>query len=351
VISVLIGSAVLFALFIVVERFAAEPVLPLSLFKNQVFASTALLSLGVGAAILSLAYYLPLFLQGVLGESATNTGELITPLTVSIVITSVLSGFLIARTGRYQWLAISGALLLSIGVFLLSRMQETTQLDQATIFMVLTGLGLGVFFSILTLAVQNAVPQTQLGVGTAAIRYTQQAGGTLGVAVVGTVVNNTVANDIAAHLPSGTSQLTPAGIAAATNPQVLVNPTYQQQLVHTTQGHAAQAAVAAARAHGAIPSGPGAASAIAAISSAAEASATHLLGEIFIALKHSLTLGIEHGLTVLTAVCVGMLVLAFALKDVPLQTGHAMPEPATAATGTAATPEASSTDPDGSTRQ
>lgn len=270
---------------------------------------------------------------------------------MSIVIASVLSGFLIARTGRYQWLAISGALLLSIGVFLLSRMQETTQLGQATIFMVLVGLGLGVFFSILTLAVQNAIPPTQLGVGTGAIRYMQQAGGTLGVAVVGTVVNNTVASDIAAHLPAGASQLTSAGIAAATNPQVLVNPTYHDTLVKTAQHFAAQAAVASAQAHGAIPSGPGATAAISAISSAAAASATHLLNEIFTALKHSLTLGIEHGLTVVTLVCVGMLVLAFVLKDVPLRTSQAMPEPATAAEGTAATPADSSTGAGGSTRQ
>ena len=351
VIAVLIGSGVLFVLFYIVERFAAEPVLPLSLFKNQVFASAALLSLGVGAVILSLAYYLPLFLQGVLGESATNSGELITPLTVSIVIASVLSGFLIARTLRYQWLAISGALLLSIGVFLLSRMQETTQLVQASIFMVLAGLGLGVFFSLLTLAVQNAIPRTQLGVGTGSIRYMQQAGGTLGVAVVGTVVNNTVNSDITAHLPAGASQLTSAGIAAATNPQVLVNPTYHDTLVRTAQQYAAQAAVASAKAHGAIPSGPAGAAAISAISSAAKASAVHLLNEIFSALVHSLTLGIEHGLTVLAAVCLGMLVLAFVLKDVPLRTSHAMPEPAAAGAGTAATPAASGTGASGGTRQ
>jgi EmrB/QacA subfamily drug resistance transporter len=332
VIGVLVGSAVLFVLFFTVERFAAEPVLPLSLFKNQVFASAALLSLGVGAVILSLAYYLPLFLQGVLGESATNSGELITPLTVSIVVASVLSGFLIARTGRYQWLAISGALLLSLGVFLLSRMQQSTQLGQATTFMVLAGLGLGVFFSLLTLAVQNAIPRTQLGVGTGATRYMQQAGGTLGVAIVGTVVNNTVASDIAGHLPKGASQLTSAGISAATNPQVLVNSAYHDTLVKTAQHYAAQAAVASAKAHGAIPSGPGASAAISAISSAAAANATHLLNEIFTALKHSLTLGIEHGYTVLTLVCVGMLVLAFVLKDVPLRTSHAMPEAAPAPT-------------------
>ncbi|MGO8951334.1 MAG: MDR family MFS transporter [Ktedonobacterales bacterium] len=322
VVGVLVGSGVLFALFILVERFAAEPVLPLSLFKNQVFASAALLSLGVGAVILALAYYLPLFLQGVLGESATNSGELITPLTVSIVIGSVLCGFLIARTGRYQWLAIFGAAILLLGVFLLSRMDGRTMLGQATIFMVFAGLGLGVFFSLLTLAVQNALPRTQLGVGTGATRYMQQVGGTLGVAVVGTVVNNTIASDIATHLPAGAAQLTPAGITAATNPQVLVNSVYQNHLVHTAQGYAAAAAVGSAKAQGKIPAGPGGAAAIAAITKQVDQSTVRLLDEIFTALRHSLTLGIEHGLTVLVIVGAGMLVLTFFLKDVPLRTSH-----------------------------
>lgn len=323
VIGVLVGSGVLFVLFLVVERFAAEPVLPLSLFKNQVFASAALLSLGVGAIILSLAYYLPLFLQGVLGESATNSGELITPMTVSIVIGSVVCGLIIARIGRYQFLAIAGAVILTLGVFFLSRMDQSTALGQATVFMILAGFGLGVFFSLLTLAVQNAVPRTMLGVGTGATRYMQQIGATLGVAVVGTVVNNTVASDITAHLPKGAAQLTPAGITAATNPQVLVNAAYHDTLVKTAQHYAASAAVEAAKAQGKIPSGPGAAAAISAITKAAEASTLNLLNAIFIALKHSLTLGIEHGLTAMALMGVGMVVLTLFLKDVPLRTSHA----------------------------
>ena len=326
VIGVLVGAALLFALFIVVERVAAEPVLPLTLFKNQVFASAALLSLGVGAVILALAYYLPLFLQGVLGESATNSGELITPMTVSIVIGSVLCGLLIARTGRYQWLAVSGSLIMGTGIFLLSRMDATTVLGQATVFMVLAGLGLGVFFSLLTLAVQNAIPRTQLGVGTGAVRYMQQAGGTLGVAVVGTVVNNTIASDITARLPAGASRLTPAGIAAATNPQVLVNSSYHAQLVQRAQQYAVQAALASARAGGKIPSGAGASAAIAAITQQVQQSTLQLLNQVFAALRQSLTLGIEHGLSVMVLVSVGMFILTLLLKDVPLRTSHAPAE-------------------------
>jgi hypothetical protein len=147
------------------------------------------------------------------------------------------------------------------------------------------------------------------------------------VAVVGTVVNNTVANDIVTRLPAGAQQLTTAGISAATNPQVLVNPVYHATVIQTAQHYAVAAAVAGARAHGAIPAGPGASSAIAAITTRTDQSVLKFLNEIFSALKHSLTLGIEHGMTVVLVVSVGMLVLAFFLKDVPLRTSHGPTEP------------------------
>ena len=321
VIGALVGAAVLLVAFLVVERFAAEPVLPLDLFKNQVFASAGLLSLLTGAALLGLVYYLPLFLQGGLGESATNSGAVITPMTVSLVIGASLSGFLVARSGRYQWIAISGAVLLCVGVFLFSRMDLTTTILQASAFMVLTGLGIGVFFSILTLAVQNAIPRTRMGVGTAATRYMQQAGSTLGVAIIGTVVNNSIASDIAGRLPAGAQRLTSAGVAAATNPQVLVNTTYRDTLVTTAQGFAARAAVAQAQASGQIPSSePGHSAAIAAITQAAQSQTAQLLAQVFAALKQSLVVGIQHGFTATLVIGLLVLVAAFFLKDMPLAT-------------------------------
>ena len=338
VIGTLAAAGVLFAVFFIAERFAAEPVLPLSLFKNRVFSSASILSLGVGAVILALAYYLPLFLQGVLGESATNSGAVITPLTVSIVIGASLSGFLVARTGRYQWLTIAGAAAICIGVFLLSRMTAATSLLQAAIFMVMAGIGLGIFFSILTLAVQNAIPRAMMGVGTGATRYLQQAGSTLGIAIVGTVVNNSIASDIASHLPAGAQQLTPQGIAAATNPQVLVNPQYHDTLVTTAKQYAAHGAVATAQAQGQIPSGPAHDSVVAAIARQAEASVQHLLDQIFLALKHSLVIGIQHGLTVVFVIGLVMLLTTFFLKDVPLAT-HFHTEESTATGGQRGEPE------------
>ena len=319
VIGVLVGAAVLFALFFLVERSAAEPVLPLSLFKNQVFASAGILSIGVGVMILSLVYYLPLFLQGVLGESATNSGVVLTPMTVSTVIGAMVSGFLVARLGRYQVVTIVAAVVMTGGVFFLSRMTETTTELQASIYMILAGLGIGVFFSLLTLAVQNAIPKSQLGVGTAATRYLQQAGGVMGLAIVGTVVNNSLADNIAKHLPSGAQELTPAGIAAVTNPQVLVNPAYRAAIVNTAKAYRAHFAVVAAQAQGKIPSGPQHNAVAAQIAQQAAAQVVQLLDQIFVALKGALTVGIQHGLVVTLVVGLLMIAATLFLKDVPLK--------------------------------
>jgi hypothetical protein len=198
-------------------------------------------------------------------------------------------------------------------------MTATTTVLQASFLMIFAGAGLGVFFSILTLAVQNAIPRRQLGVGTAATRYLQQAGGTMGVAIVGTVVNNTISSDIAKHLPAGAQQLTAAGLASATNPQVLVNPTYRDTVITIAKHYAEHGAVAAAQAQGKIPSGPAHAAVAAQIAQQAAAQAQRLLEQIFTALKGSLALGIQHGLTATLCIGLVMLVAAFFLKDVPLR--------------------------------
>jgi MFS family permease len=318
VIGALVGAGVGFIVFLIVERFAAEPVLPLDLFKNRVFASAGLLSLLTGAVLLGLVYYLPLYLQGVLGASATNSGEVITPMTVSLVIGSMAGGLLVARTGRYQWIAISGAVLICVGAYLFTRMDESTSLVQAGGFMIVAGIGLGLYFAILTLAVQNAIPRTRMGVGTSAVRYMQQAGNTLGVAIIGTVVNNAIAGDIVGRLPVGAQRLTSAGLAAATNPQALVNPTYHDTVIATAKQYAARAAVAQAQAAGKIPSGPAHDSVVAAITQQAQAQTVQLLDQIFAALRHSMAVGIQHGFVAAFIIGLIALVVACFLKDVPL---------------------------------
>jgi EmrB/QacA subfamily drug resistance transporter len=313
VVGMLVGAGILYIAFFAVERFAAEPVLPLRLFRNQIFSAGTTLSLLQGMILLGLVIYLPLYLQGVLGQSATNSGVVITPLTVSLVVGAGLSGFVVAMLKRYQAVTIAGAVIMTIGVYLMTRMTATTGLGTAAIYMVVTGIGIGIFFSILTLAVQNALPRTQLGVGTGAVRYVSQLGSTLGVAIVGTVVNNTIASDILTRIPASTvKQLTPQGLKFATNPQVLVDPTYRNTVVQTAQKYA----VAQATTH--IPPGAGHNQAVAAAAAQAMQQVQHLLNQVFEALKLSLAVAVQHGFVTILFFCLATIIAAFFLKDVPL---------------------------------
>lgn len=190
--GMLFASLIFSFLFLLVERRALEPILPLPLFRNQIFAADALLALLVYMILLGLAIYLPLFLQGVLGISATSAGISVTPFLISITLGATLSGWLIAVRKRYQALLIVGTFIMTLGVFFLTQMSPTTHLLTAMICMGMAGLGIGSIFSVLYLAAQNVLPLTQLGVGSAVVRYLGQLGSTLGVALVGAVVNQSL---------------------------------------------------------------------------------------------------------------------------------------------------------------
>ncbi len=313
VIGVLVAAGLLYILFFIAERFAAEPVLPLALFRNRVFAAASLLSLLQLMVLVGLIIYLPLFLQGVLGESATYSGAVITPLTLSSVIGASVAGALVATFKRYQFVTIAGGIIATVGVFLLAQMTISTNLLQAAIFMVIAGLGIGVFFSVLTLAAQNALPRTSLGVGTGAVRFLGQLGGVLGVAIVGTVVNSTLASDIVTRLPASTVQkLTPAGVKFATNPQVLVNSTYHDTVVKTAQSFAVRSATAN------VPPGPQHNQIVQTISAQAIHQTNTLLNQVFAALKESLAVAIQHGFITVLLFCGATVLVTFFLKDLPL---------------------------------
>jgi len=202
VLSLLVAGITLFALFVVAERRAAEPILPLDLFRNQVFTAATLLSLLQMMVLLGLVLYLPLFLQGVLSISPTLAGLVMTSLSMSMVVGAVLSSMAINRLKRYRGVAIGAALLMSAGAFLITLMTPETSLLQAILFMIVTGIGTGVFFSLPMLAAQNALPASRLGVSTAAVRYLGQLGATLGIAIVGTAVTSAISGDLIQHLPT-----------------------------------------------------------------------------------------------------------------------------------------------------
>ncbi len=312
VIGVLVTAAILYVLFALAERFAVEPILPLDLFRNRVFAADSVLSLLQLMVLVGLIIYLPLFLQGVLGESATSAGAVITPLSVSVVVGAMLASFVVSLLKRYQVVTIVGAIVMTIGVFLLTQMTISTSLLEAVIFMMIAGIGMGTFFAVVTLVAQNALPRTSLGVGTAAVRYLGQLGAVLGVAIVGTVVNQTLSSDIVKRLPAATSQqLTPEGLKFATNPQVLVNPAYRDTVVHTAQRFAVRNAVA----H--VPPGPQHDQIAVSVAVQVAQQAQHLLNQVFEALRLSLTVAIQHGFIAVLLFCGATIVVTFFLNDVP----------------------------------
>ena len=203
IITLGLAGAVLLAAFIAVERRVPEPVLPLYLFKNRVFSVATATMFIVGLAMFGGIIYLPLFLQVVGGHSATNAGLLLLPLILGLMFTSILSGRVISRTGRYKAFPVTGMLVMALGMYLLSTMGPTTTQLSASAYMVVLGLGLGMVMQVLVLAVQNAVDQRDLGVATGTATFLRSMGGAFGVALLGTVLSNRLAANLAELLPGG----------------------------------------------------------------------------------------------------------------------------------------------------
>ncbi|MGL4612260.1 MAG: MDR family MFS transporter [Trueperaceae bacterium] len=181
-------AAVMLIAFITVSLRSKNPVLDLSLFKNRVFTTANSASFLLGAGFLSLIIFLPLFLVNVVGVSATQSGLSILPLSLGTVFGAIVSGQLVSRIGRYRELMIGGGIVLAIGLFLLSRMTVDTPFWQVTLYMVICGLGVGPSLPLYTLAVQNAVDFRKLGQATSASQFFRQIGGTMGAAVMGTIL-------------------------------------------------------------------------------------------------------------------------------------------------------------------
>jgi EmrB/QacA subfamily drug resistance transporter len=203
IISLIVASIVLLPAFVVVESRAAEPILPLSLFRNQTFRTTSAIGFIVGFALFGAVTYLPLYLQVTKGASPTRSGLQLTPLVTGLLITSIISGQLITRMGRYRIFPIIGTALMAVGMFLLAQLQVSTSLWVATFDSFVLGLGLGMVMQVLVLAVQNSVPHSVLGVATSGSTLFRQVGGSIGVALFGTIFANRLHTELTARLPAG----------------------------------------------------------------------------------------------------------------------------------------------------
>lgn len=195
------GAVVSGTLFLVAERFAPEPVLPLRLFRDSVFTISGLVGVAIGVALFGAASYLPSFLQMVEGTSATASGLLMLPLMCGVVLASTLAGQLISRTGHYRVFPILGCALAAEGMWLLSKLDADTPRGVFGIWSAILGLGLGFVLPVLVLAVQNSVRAADLGAATSAATYFRQIGGSVGAALFGTLLAHRLVEAVARELP------------------------------------------------------------------------------------------------------------------------------------------------------
>jgi EmrB/QacA subfamily drug resistance transporter len=216
IVGLMIASAVLLPLFLFVESRAAEPIIPLSLFRNHTFAVTSAVGFIVGFALFGAVTYLPLYLQVTKGSSPTVSGLQLLPLMAGVLVTSIVSGQVITRLGRYRFFPIAGTFVMAIGMFLLSRLEVSTSVWFAAAGALVLGLGLGMVMQVLVLAVQNAVDPSQMGVATSGSTLFRQIGGSIGVALFGTIFASRLHAELASHLPPGAKApdaTSPAAIA------------------------------------------------------------------------------------------------------------------------------------------
>ena len=209
------AAIVLLAAFVRVERRAAEPVLPLRLFRNPIFDVTSAIGLIVGFALFGSVTYLPLFLQVVHGASPTSSGLQILPLVGGLLVTSISSGRIISNTGIYKPFPIAGTATMVVGLSLLSTTHANTSRGLVSVYMFILGLGLGMVMQVLVLVVQNAVDYKDLGVATSGATLFRSIGGSVGVAILGSIFSTRLTHNLAATVPARAVGNLPGGVAHA----------------------------------------------------------------------------------------------------------------------------------------
>ena len=226
-----LGAIVVTALvaFVVVERRAAEPVLPLRLFRDRTFSLAAIIGFIVGFGLFGSVTYLPLFLQVVHGSTPTSSGLQMVPMMGGALATSIGSGLLISRFGRYRLFPIAGTAIMAIGMLLLSRMNEQTDSTVLLIYVLMLGLGLGLVMQVLVVAVQNAVSYADLGVATSGAMLFRLIGGSVGTAMLGALFASRLARELQASMP-GVS--THAGAGMSIHEIAKMEPAIRQSYMH-----------------------------------------------------------------------------------------------------------------------
>jgi len=298
IISLFAGTVVALVIFLIIETKVKTPVLPLSLFKNGIVTLSNVIGFILNAGMMGAIMYIPFFTQGVLGISPTYSGYITMPMMLSMLVASTLSGQYMTKTGKYKKLALFGMILLIAGMLMMHYMDSALM---AILSMIVFGLGLGPAMSVFSLVIQNAVAPTQLGVVTASNQLFRNLGGTIGVAIMGTLMNHGITSRFKDQAATGQgvdlSKFDPAvqeQLAAFQNPQVLLNQPKLEEAINQ----------APAQMHDLL---------------------LKMVDNLKDALSHSLGIIFLYGAALLL---IGF-ILTFFLKEIPLRTsiGKSKPEP------------------------
>ncbi len=203
IISMYVVGAALLSAFVAVELRAPEPIVPLRLFRSSVFTTANLANFLVAMVMFGSIFYIPVFAQGVIGVGATESSLVLMPLMLGMVVLGIVAGQVVTRTGRYKAIIVTGIALIVTGEWLLTRLDHTATQGQLTVAMVVVGAGIGLALQQLLLVVQNDAPQADIGVATAASQFFRNVGATVGVAILGTVMNSGLREAITSRLPAG----------------------------------------------------------------------------------------------------------------------------------------------------
>jgi EmrB/QacA subfamily drug resistance transporter len=231
IIGLFVVGVVMLVVFGLVETRASEPIIPLSLFRNRIVSVSVLALTLMAMGMFGTILFIPLFIQGVIGTTATQSGTVLMPMMIVMITSSIVGGQIISKTGRYKMIGVFGMCLMAVGLFLLSGMGPETDYLTVVRNMIVVGLGMGPTMPVFTLAAQNAVKMSQLGVVTALTQFSRSIGSTLGVAIFGSLLTNRFAPSFQAALaPDVKAVLGPDRLAQFQNPQALLNPQAAQAM-------------------------------------------------------------------------------------------------------------------------
>lgn len=293
IIGLFVFAVAMWAVFYLWEMRAAEPVLNPRLFRNRIFSVSAVASAIQSAGMFGAIMFLPLFVQGVMGRTATNSGTILMPMMLAAIVTSIGGGQILAKTGRYKAVVVFGFAVVTTGAYLLSRMTFTTSSATLIGYMIVMGLGIGIAMSTFTVIVQNQYPTRRLGEVSAGLQFFRSIGATVGLAVFGTILNSRFASSLAASLPAELKGLAtdPATADQLNNPQVLLSAQAKVQLTELFGQFGSQG--------------------------------QSLFDSFMNAVRHSLEFAISDLFVLATIIsAVGFVVVLF-LKEVPLRRSHA----------------------------